>query len=169
MSTDTLRAAAALFLEARRTGRPLAALPADARPSSEAQAYAIQDAVAAELGAVGGWKVGAAGPQAEPFCAPIQVADIADGPAVLPASRFRVIGVEAELAYRLSRPLPPRGRLYGLDEVVAAVGAVHPVIEIVDTRFAAFGSQNPLSHRADHQNNGVLIVGPAVADWRSID
>lgn len=46
----------------------------DIVPASLAEAYAVQDALLAQLGPVGGWKVGAAGPQAEPGCAPLPAA-----------------------------------------------------------------------------------------------
>jgi 2-keto-4-pentenoate hydratase len=46
---------------------------------------------------------------------------------------------------------------------------MHPVIEILDTRFVALGTADPLSHRADHQSSGALAVGPALEEWRAID
>ncbi len=161
--------AARAFLEARRTRRWLDALPEGGRPSTDAEAYAIQDRVAAELGPVGGWKVGAATPDAAPFRGPIQSDTIFPDGARLSANGLHVIGVEAEIAYRFVRDLPPRARPYERDEVLAAIGSLHPVIEILDTRFVGIGSQDALSHRADHQNSGALIVGPAVTGWLHIE
>jgi 2-keto-4-pentenoate hydratase len=46
---------------------------------------------------------------------------------------------------------------------------VHPVIELVDTRFTRLGVTEPMSHVADQMNHGALVVGPALADWRKID
>src|SRR5947208_1538447 len=57
--------AAMLLVEARRSGKGLAEIPADCRPQSEAEAYAIQDAVAQRVGPIKGWKTGAPGPDAE--------------------------------------------------------------------------------------------------------
>src|SRR5579862_6602790 len=63
--------AAAGALVAARTGRPITALPEAARPRSEANSYAIQDAVVRRLGErIGGWKVGFS-PEGGVFCAPI--------------------------------------------------------------------------------------------------
>jgi len=42
-------------------------------------------------------------------------------------------------------------------------------VEIVDTRFAAFGSVDPLSQRADQQNHGALSVGPPLENWSAVD
>ena len=171
MSTDIAAAAAAL-LEARRTRRWLRALPEGAWPESDADAYAIQDRVAEALGAagdpVGGWKVGAATPEAEPFRGPIQATTIFEAGRV-PAEILHLIGVEAELGYRFVRDLPPRDDPYTHGEVLDAIATVHAVIEIIDTRFTALGVTDPLSHRADHQNSGALAVGPGLRDWRGID
>ena len=163
---DLDRAASAL-LAARRTRRWLEALPEGARPITAAQAYAIQDRVAARLGPVGGWKVGAATPTSEPFRAPIPAGAVFNGTA-MPAAALHVIGVEAELAYRIDRDLPRRARPYGQEEGADAVGAIHPAIEIVDTRYAAFGALDRLSHLADHQNGGALALGPALEGWRGV-
>ncbi|WP_448206638.1 2-keto-4-pentenoate hydratase [Azospirillum sp. sgz302134] len=155
------------LLEARRSRDWLTALPQP--PASEAEAYAIQDAVARRLGPVTAWKVGARSPESEPFRAPIHADTLFWEVSRLPASMFQVIGMEAEIAYRFAKDLPPRAEPYTRDEVLDAVESVHPVFEIVDTRFAGFGSQDPLSHMADQFNHGALIVGPAIADWRALD
>jgi len=162
-------AAAEAFLEARRSRRWLTALPEGARLSTDGEAYEIQDRVARDLGAVGGWKVGAATPESEPFRGPIQANTIFQGTSRVPADPLHIIGVEAEIAYCFSRDLPPRETPYTREEVLAAVGTMHPVIEILDTRFVALGTSDALSHRADHQNSGALAVGPGAEDWRRVD
>ena len=69
------------------------------------------------------------------------------------------VGAEAEIAYRLGLDLPPRSKHYSLDEVRAAIEWAHPVIEISDTRFVSWASQNWPSHVADQLNHGALAVG----------
>jgi 2-keto-4-pentenoate hydratase len=165
---DTQAAAEAL-LGARRSRQWLTALPEGARPATDADAYAIQDRVARGLGAIGGWKVGAATPESEPFRGPIQADTIFRETSRVPAMMLHVIGVEAEIAYRFGRDLPPRKNPYTKQEVLEAVETMHPAIEILDTRFVALGATDPLSHRADHQNSGALAVGPGIKAWRQID
>ncbi|MGF7177424.1 2-keto-4-pentenoate hydratase [Azospirillum doebereinerae] len=157
------------LLAARRDRKLLDALPESARPTSLEEAYAIQNEVARRLGRVTAWKVGAASPSAEPSCAPINPATLFFGTDRLPASLFHVIGIEAEIVYRLAHGLPARDEPWTRDEVLAAVASVHPAFEICDTRFTAYGSQPPFSHLADQGNHGALIVGAAAGDWRSID
>jgi len=155
------------LLEARQSRNWLTALPSP--PASEAEAYAIQDAVARRLGPVVAWKVGARTPESEPFRAPIHAETTFFDTTRIPADPYQVIGMEAEIAYRFAKPLPPRAEPYTRDEVLDAIGSVHPAFEIVDTRFAGFGTQDPLSHMADQFNHGALIVGPAIPNWRTLD
>ena len=135
-------------------------------PSSIEDAYRIQDEVARHLGPIAGWKVGAETPSSEPFCAPIHASTIFDDGATVPHELCRHLGVEAEIAYRFARALPPREREWTREEVLDSIGTIHPVIEILDTRFEKPGSQHKLMHTADQQSHGALVVGPGVADWR---
>ncbi len=160
---DTVNA----LLEARATRRWLTMLPDS--PTSMSAAYAIQDAVARRLGPVTAWKVGAKTPDAEPFRAPINAATVFEKVDRLSADLFHIIGIEAEIAYRFARDLPPRAEPWTRAEVLDAVASVHPAFEIVDTRFTSLGKQAPLSHTADQANHGALVVGPAIADWRALD
>lgn len=59
--SDPIERAAALLIEAYRSGKPIARRPKDAGPGTRDDAFAIQDRVVAALGHAGGWKVGASG------------------------------------------------------------------------------------------------------------
>ncbi|MDX1542033.1 MAG: fumarylacetoacetate hydrolase family protein [Geminicoccaceae bacterium] len=161
---DGIRQAVDLLLRARRTG---ALLPDEALChvlGTVEDVYAVQDLVAAEVGTVGAWKVGAASPEAEPVAAPIFEADLFVSPARPEAGRFHRFGIETEIAYRFEHDLPPRAEPYRQDEVMAAASAVLPAIEIVDSRTLACEHLEPLWKLADNQINGGLVVGePLVA------
>ena len=160
---------ARLLLEARRTGGPLVVAAPEAALAEVADAYAVQERVVRELGPVGAWKVGAASPTAEPVRAPILAATIHASPLTLPAASFHVIGIEAEIAYRLSADLPPRERPYTGTEVGAAIEAMLPAIELVDTRLADHAAAPPLWKLADNQINWGLVTGALESDWRRFD
>ncbi|AWK89368.1 2-keto-4-pentenoate hydratase [Azospirillum thermophilum] len=166
--TDLSPAVEAL-IAARHDRKPLESLPEAARPADKDGAYAIQYEVARRLGPVAAWKVGAPGPDAEPSCAAINAATLFFDTDRLPASMFNVIGIEAEIVYRFARDLPVRDEPWTREEVLDAVGSMHPAFEICDTRFAKFGSADALGQLADQANHGALIVGPAVANWRAVD
>ena len=161
--------AAAILLAAHHGGDRPAALPAEVRPSSWDEAYAIQDELVRRLGPVVGWKVGATTPDAEPFRGALVAANVTQSPSRLPGAAFNVIGVEAELCYRFARDLPPRSAPYTDEEVAAAIDSVYAAIEIVDTRFQRWDSVERLSQVADQMNHGALIVGTGRSDWAAID
>lgn len=163
---------AADLLTAARTGsaaRPVD-LPAALRPSNAAQAYAVQDRVVRARGEIAGWKVGAAGPDAEPARAALTQDSVHVGEAVrLPAACFLVIGVEAELVFQCIADLPPRDVPYTPGEVLGAFGSVRAGIEVCDTRFAAWGGQDAFSRLADQACHGALVVGSGLDDGAAID
>src|SRR5216110_2485081 len=133
MSPEQVEAAAAALARARQD-RPISGLPAPVRPQSEADSYAIQDAVIRRLGErVGGYKVGFS-PEGGIFCAPIYASMVHTSPASLPARGFHLIGIECEIGFRLNQALAQRERPYSRDEVLAAA-SLHPTIEIVDSRY----------------------------------
>ncbi|WP_042691616.1 2-keto-4-pentenoate hydratase [Azospirillum sp. B506] len=169
MTAEAVVAAADALLAARRDNRPLDTLPPATMPADKADAYAIQTEVARRIGPVTAWKVGASAPDAEPSSAPIHAETLFFDRETLPAGMFRVIGIEAEIVYRLKSDLPARDEPWTRDELLDAIGSVHPAFEICDSRFAAYGSQGPFASLADQANHGALIVGAATADWRRID
>ena len=158
--TDAIRTAAALLLETRRGGRTLSALPPEVRPATATDAYAVQDETLRALGPVGGWKVGAASPDAEPACAPLPAGGVVRSPHAFQAAAFRLNGLEGEIAFTLARDLPRRERAYDESDVLAALASVHPAIEIVDSRFDDMRAVDPLSALADLGSHGALAVGP---------
>lgn len=160
--------AAALFVAARRSGKLVGTLPAELKPAGAADAQAIQEVTVALLGeTIGGWKVGLP-TDGQLFRGALLKSLIFDSPARIPAKLAPMLGVEAEIAFRFDRGLPPRGRDYSRDEVAAAVTAF-PAIEVVATRFADYASTPPLDRAADCVSNGAFVRGRAVADWSRHD
>jgi 2-keto-4-pentenoate hydratase len=168
MSSSSLDEAASVLLEARRTRGWLATIPEACRPHNLVESYEIQRRVLAGLGPIGAWKVGASRPDAEPACAAIAAKTLFESGVQLPVTMFNVIGIEAEVAYRFTRDLPPRDEEYSVADVAAAIGSAHAAIEVADTRFAVWASQDRFSHVADQLNHGALVVGPGRTDWQSI-
>jgi 2-keto-4-pentenoate hydratase len=138
------------------------ALPADA-----AAAYAVQDATLAAIGPAGGWKVGAAGQEAPPACAPLPRAGLHAGGCKLTGPAWRMCGIEVEVALRLGRDL---GESPDTATLAAAIDAVMPAIEIVETRLCDWRESEPLAQLADLQSHGALVLGaPAAIDAGSLD
>ncbi|MFL1461221.1 hypothetical protein ACI6QG_03395 [Roseococcus sp. DSY-14] len=123
-------------------------------PADEAAACAVQEAMVAALGGIGGWKVGASSPVAPPGSSPLPA------PCLIPSgSAFtgRMRGVELELALRLSRDVPA-GAALALEDFDAAL----PVLELVETRLDDWPAAPALLKAADLGNHGALVLGAPV-------
>ncbi len=156
---------ARMLLDARH-GDPVAtaALPADT-----AQAYRVQRLVMAHLGAIGGWKVGAAGPDAPVSCAPMPATGLFDAPASFNPRLFTQREVESEICFRLRADLPDRSAPYRGEELLDAIDTCHPGIEVLQSRYAAPDSVGPVALLADFIQTGAYVVGEPIDDWREID
>lgn len=146
-----------------------AAFPDELHPTDLAQAYAIQEAVSAAQGAVGGWKVGAAGPDALPNCAPMPLSGIHRAPAHLSAATWPMRGMEAEICFRMGATLEPRAAPYTRAEVLVAIASCHPAIEVIESRFADRTKLDPPTLLADSNMHGCFVHGAEVQGWRDID
>ncbi|MEO6958934.1 MAG: 2-keto-4-pentenoate hydratase [Burkholderiaceae bacterium] len=166
---NKIASAAQLLLDARSTQKLLPELPPEYRPGSSAEAYAIQDAVAAALGPIGGWKVGAGSATAEPNCSPLPASLIFSGSGSFSSRLYTLRGIEGEIGVRMKRDLPPRAEPYSIPDVISAVGSVHPTIEVVESRFVDRGKVDPLSALADAGSNGALVYGKGRTDNLAID
>jgi 2-keto-4-pentenoate hydratase len=169
MRDGAIQRAAALLADAF-DGPRLAGLPAGIAPRDETDAYAIQDAVLA-LGppsGIGGWKIAPPRQGQSPKCGLIVQSRFRASGAILD-ERMIAPAAEAEFAFKLSADLPPRPQPYDVDEVAAAIGSAHVVVEILDSRFVDRTTVAPLSALADTQSNRLVVVGEGRADWRAID
>jgi 2-keto-4-pentenoate hydratase len=167
MDRSAIEAAARALADARRSGRPIEALPAFARPKTVADAHAIQDASVLALGeTIRGWKVSIA--DGEMMRGVILGSRMLASPAHMRAADLPMLGIEAEIAFRFDRDMPPREHAYEAHEIAEAVTAF-VAIEAVDSRFKSYADTPVLDRLADFMSNGGFIVGTARSDWRKFD
>lgn len=162
--------AAALLVKAHRSRTPVATRELELR--SEEDAYGVQAEVFATLwpgASATAWKAGGPSDKVEPTAAPIPPENLLRSPASVAGATMRMLGVEAEVAFRLAKDLPPRTRPYTGGSVMAAVGEVLVAIELCDTRLADWKGASGLWKLADFQNNAALVTGSGTKDWRNID
>jgi 2-keto-4-pentenoate hydratase len=157
------------LLDARRTASPIADLPAELIPLDMAEVYFVQDAIAQAFGPIGGWKIGAATPDATPVFAPMPAAWIAPSGSELTGPRWRYRGVEAEIAFLVGKDLPPRATPYTREEALAAMASCHPAIEVLESAFLDPMQATKLAFLADLQMHGGFLYGPAFEAWRTFD
>lgn len=174
MTIDT-RAAAQLLSRAWAEGAHLDALPAACRPTTRAEGYAVQALWPQLLGdTVAGWKIAATSKAGQehiavsgPLAGPVFARRLhADGATVaLGANRMRV--AECEIVFRFGRTLLPRAQPYGRDEVLAAVDALLPGIEVPDSRFLQFERAGEAQLIADCACTDQMVLGaPVTPDER---
>jgi 2-keto-4-pentenoate hydratase len=160
----------------RRGGTiPLPATP----PATRAEAYAIQDRMAARIGGrVVGWKVGATVRAVQIFeghDGPLPGRIFADrcfeSPARMPLALLPGAKAECEFAFRLTQPLAAAARPFTPEGIAGAL-AFHPALELAASRYAP-GTGNRAARTfdgiADNGSGGGAVLGPAIADWRRLD
>lgn len=169
MDADAVAQAANILIAARTRGGPLAERLAPAsRPSSIAEAEAVQRAIVARLkDRIAGWKV-AISPEFGVMRGAILASRLFSSEATVDASLVPGLGIEAEIAFRCDRDLPPRATDYADAELRRSVTALVG-IEIVDSRFREGTAIPAIERAADFMSNGGFVVGQARDDWRDID
>ncbi len=161
-----------------RAGTVLTALPDSARPQNRRDGYAAQSLLAmkATRGLIG-WKIAATSAAGQ---AHINV----DGPMAgrlfgertfpsgttlsLRPNRMRV--AEPEFAFRAGRDLGPKGAPHNTEQVLDAMDALIPALEVPDSRFADFTTAGTAQLIADNACAHEFVLGiPASIDWRNLD
>ena len=113
------------------------------------------------LGAIGGWKIGAADPGNTPLHAPILAQEIHPSGVTLAAKEFIGAIIEAEIAFRLRQDLPVADVAHDAVSVARAVERV-PALEIYRSRYREPDAAEEAEQLADCLANGGLIVGVGV-------
>src|SRR3569623_2673999 len=178
MDKDGIEAASSTLVRHWREGTKCEALEGSLRPRTRAEGYAIQAALESlSSSKLFGWKIAAtseagqkhinvAGPLAGRILGDTVIAD--GGTASMTGNAMRV--GEPEFAFRMGRDLPPRSVPYRVEEVLAAVGTLHPALEIPDSRFVDFAGAGEAQLVADNACAHLFVLGaPAAADWRARD
>jgi 2-oxo-3-hexenedioate decarboxylase/2-keto-4-pentenoate hydratase len=173
---------AARRLARNRTDRAaLHELPTSCRPADEDAAYAVQDAMnvllaTGSLGDIAGWKIGCTTPVMQsymgidhPGAGAMLSSTVHTTPASLRHADYVAIGVEGEIAVRLSADLPAAHAPFDRDSVADAVGACMTAVELVDARYADYRSLDTWTMVADNFFNAGCVLAPPVADWRALD
>src|SRR6266480_6836173 len=146
LDQDQIAAASGVLHHHWRAGTKIDGLETSLRPRDRAEAYAIQAGIEKYSSEnLFGWKIAATseagqkhinvdGPMAGRILTETVIPD--GGTASMAGNEMRV--AEPEFAFRMRVDLPPRSSPYSVQEVLDAVGTLHPAIEIPDSRFADF-------------------------------
>jgi 2-keto-4-pentenoate hydratase len=173
-----ITAAAKTLNDHWRAGTKLGNLDATHRPRDRAEGYAIQAEIErTSTGKLFGWKIAATseagqkhinvdGPMVGRILPETVISD--GGTASMAGNEMRV--AEPEFAFRMKADLAPRISPYSVQEVLDAVGTLHPAIEIPDSRFFDFVRAGAAQIIADNACAHLFVLGrPATSDWRALD
>lgn len=161
-----------------QAGSRIDGLPEHCRPSSRAEGYAIQAAIAGRSGASPvGWKIAATSSAGQrhigvdgPLAGRLLSSRVLDSGSSVPLDGNCMQVAEAEFAFRMAHALVPRATPYTLPEVMAAVGSLHPAIEIPDSRYHDFVKVGAAQLIADNACACWFVLGPrAPESWRNVD
>jgi 2-keto-4-pentenoate hydratase len=164
------------FVEARKAAIGFSDYPGEL-PVDLDQAYAVQ---LAEIGQwpdrIAGWKVGRVAPPLvdkigeDRFAGPIFATSIqpASGDNDFPAIANGFAALEAELVIVAAADAPADKTVWTVEEAAALAGALHIAVEVAGGSFSAANDLGPLTTIASFGGNHGLILGPEIADWRSL-
>jgi 2-keto-4-pentenoate hydratase len=178
MDYDQKQTAADLLWEHWQSGQRLPALPIHLRPESRAEGYEIQALLEHRTAKpLFGWKIAATSGAGQahigvdgPLAGRLLAERAYPSAALLRLGRNAMRVAEPEFAFRMAGDLAPREQPYRVDEVLKAVGTLHPAIEIPDSRYKDFARVGAAQLIADDACAHEFIIGPAAgAEWRSLD
>ena len=178
MESERSAAAAQAIWDAWRGHCLIDALPEACRPRNVAEGYAVQEALARLAGARPvGWKIAATSAAGQkhigvdgPLAGRLWESKLHRSGATLPAAHLHMAVAEAEFAFRLGKDLPGSDGDYTMDAVMAAVAALHPALEIPDSRYSDYTAVGAAQLVADNGCTEYCVLGPeAPPGWRTRD
>lgn len=166
------------LVEARLRARPLPEFPGRL-PETLEHAYAIQSAsIKRWPDRVAGWKIAKLSPaQREQFGAERLVGPVFQSAihrlapgvgATVPVIDAGFAAVEAEYALELGAQIQPRSGDYSDEELATKVAAVYAAAEIASSPLVQVNQIGAMAVISDLGINAGLVVGPRIADWRSV-
>jgi len=144
-------------------------LPENCRPATLEAGYEVQRSFVQHSGeTVVGWKIAATSIAGQrhinvegPIAGRLLESRVHHSPGRVQLGRNRMSVAEAEFAFVLGKALPARSAPYTEAEAFSAVAAVHPAIEIPDSRYLDFTRAGGPQLAADNACACQFILGPA--------
>jgi len=181
MADNRINGAAMLLATARLQQKRFDRLPENCRLKNEAEAYAAQDRLHAILESgqgsrLVGRKIGCTTPVMQrylgidsPCAGGLYDNSVFQTGVRLRFRDFRRVGVECEIAVRLSADLPPHAGSHDRETVATAIESCMAAIEIVDDRYNDYRSLDTPTLIADDFFHAGAVFGPDARDWQSLD
>jgi 2-keto-4-pentenoate hydratase len=177
MTPDQIERCARIICEARKANRFVENLTDELTPHTLADGYAVQARLLQLLGEpTAGYLLGLTNEYMQklfgvdgPYSSPILKSNIHTSPARFKKGELLTRGLECEVAFRMAKDLPPRGKDYSMDDVGNAVAMMYPAIEVVNAHFPKWLDLPMPLVAADNGTDGPLVLGKGLTDWKKID
>lgn len=168
---DRDREAAAMIVESRVRRDLLDELPTRIRPVDIDDAYRVQSLAhrlltAADFGEIGGWKIGCTTRVMQeflgvdtPVAGAMFLGSMGQGHREFLVSSPCVLGVECEIAVRMSRDLDRSEQPYDVHDVAGSIASSMAAIEVVEDRFVDYASLGLATLAADDFFHFGSVVG----------
>jgi len=165
------------FVAARLAARATPDYPGPI-PATMAESYAIQDvAIGLFPDRLIGWKVGGVAPALQAklgvhrlagaiFAGNTRTASGGDEVVPLPEIEGGFAAIEAEFIARIGADVDPAKTDWTLEEAARAVDKIFVGVELAGSPLPTINDLGPTVVASDFGNNGGLIVGPELQDWR---
>jgi len=178
---DKISEAAEFIAQLRFAVKQEINIPEGIRPADPLSGYAVQGELVRSLlsknaGRIAGYKVACTNKLAQellgvdtPFYGHLLSYLVHRSPAHLNPGDFSMRCIEAEFAFEMAEDLPGENAPHDVDRVAAAVSAVLPAIEIVDTRYTDWTRVSAPSLIADNGCHGAWVMGDPCRQWQQFD
>ena len=170
------QAVAEAFVDARLAACALPGYPGEV-PLEMSRSYAIQDAaIALYPDRVVGWKVGGVPPAQQPTLGIHRLAGAifagnvwtaGETPTPLPEIEGGFAAVEAEFIARIGADTDPAKIDWTSEEAADQIDAVFIGVELAGSPLSSINDLGSAVVASDFGNNGGLVIGPELTDWRA--
>ena len=177
MTFDETLSAARWLARHWQGGQHLDELPASCRPATPDEARAVQALWPRVVeDRIAGWKIAATSKAGQehiqvggPIAGPIFWRHVHHDGALVSLAHNGMKVAECEIVFRIDRTLAPRPEPYARAEVMVAVGALMPGIEVPDSRFRHFERVGEAQLIADCACMNDMLVGRPVTPGPQVD
>lgn len=180
MNARAVTEAADLLAATRRYRTAFSGFPDRCAPRNETDGYVIQRALHARLagwfGPLAGYKIGCTTKVMQdymkishPCSGGVLESSVHHGSWSAPYDHWRKVGVECEIAVRISTDLGPADAPHTRASVSKSVSACMAAIEIVDDRYSDFRSLDVATLIADDFFAAGCVLGEPRGDWHGLD
>ena len=175
---DRLEQIAQFMLDQHNSKQNFQNLPETLMPKDFDEAYKVQQVFQknSDRGELGGFKIALASKIQQELCGidhPIAggifANEINSSPSTFELSNFHGLGLEFEIAVKLSDDLKPEMGPFNKDDIREFIKSLSPAFELIIDRNADYSNINPLSMITDNAWCSGIVMGTELPNWDTLN